>query len=112
MKARKLSWMWVLPVLLGAGGGWAQSLPVPAELNQYVRMHATAVAFTETYDQLSKRYRTLRPTELERARVMIGQAELAAGSGSYQRAEELARGAYEVLRGAITQAVAAGAASG
>jgi len=73
---------------------------------EYLRLHATARAFAETYPQLSERYRTLDAAPLAQASALLNRSETLARDGRFDEASALARSAYEGLREAITRAVA------
>lgn len=73
---------------------------------EYQRLHDSAVAFAKTVEVSGDRYANLRTVDLERIRRLIAQSEQAAQARQFDAASAHARQAYEMLRGAITGAVA------
>lgn len=110
MNARRILMRGLLPwMLASAGTALAQNAPEPLpDAARYQRLHATAVAFSDTFVQLAERYPRLNPADLERARGLIRQAEAAARDGRFADASAQVGAAYDGLRGAIADAVAGG----
>lgn len=73
---------------------------------EYRRLHDSAVAFAKTVEVRSDRYANLRAVDLEQIRRLIAQSEQAAQLRQFDAASAHARQAYEMLRSAITGAVA------
>ena len=73
---------------------------------EYRRLHDSAVAFAETADKTADRY-DLHALDMDQVRRLIAQSEQAARAQQFDVASAQARQAYEMLRQAITGAVAA-----
>lgn len=73
---------------------------------QYERLHSTAVAFSETVSKIADRYGPIQGANLDLARSLIAQSEQAAQHRNFDQASQQAKTAYELLRAAITEAVA------
>ena len=73
---------------------------------QYERLHASAVAFTESLSKIAERYGPIQGASLDQARDLITRSEQAAQRSDFAQASQQAKTAYELLRTAITEAVA------
>lgn len=73
---------------------------------QYERLHSSAVAFTESLSKIAERYGPIQGAGLDQARDLIARSEQAAQRSDFAQASQQAKAAYELLRAAITEAVA------
>lgn len=73
---------------------------------EYLRLHDSALAFAKTVEVRAERYAGLRAVDMDQVRRLIAQSEQAAQLRQFDAASMHARQAYEMLRAAITGAVA------
>ncbi len=84
----------------------SQAVADRAAQDRYVRLHATASAFSETLTKIADRYGQIQDARAVLARDYITQSEQSAQHKDFAQASQQANIAYELLRASITDAVA------